>query len=117
MDAFVRNYCSGKRCGPCASHLKCTTSLRKVLCMMIHFYHKLSFQSVFNFICQAVEPEILPPIFHLECPSPESCLSAHCRHKYELENAYGVNAAIIPSVLILKEGVIAFNSHQNSRSI
>nr|XP_022331746.1 uncharacterized protein LOC111129580 isoform X1 [Crassostrea virginica]XP_022331751.1 uncharacterized protein LOC111129580 isoform X1 [Crassostrea virginica]XP_022331759.1 uncharacterized protein LOC111129580 isoform X1 [Crassostrea virginica] len=61
-------------------------------------------QSVFNFICQAVEPEILPPIFHLECPSPESCLSAHCRHKYELENAYGVNAAIIPSVLILKEG-------------
>nr|XP_022310203.1 uncharacterized protein LOC111115670 isoform X1 [Crassostrea virginica] len=61
-------------------------------------------QSVFNYICQAVEPEILPPIFSLECPSPTSCQSADCKHTYELEYAHGVNVAKIPSVLILKEG-------------
>ena len=85
--------------------------------MMIHFCHKFSFQGVFNYICQAVEPEILPPIFSLECPSPTSCQSADCKHTYELEYAHGVNVAKIPSVLILKEGVITFNIHQNCPSI
>lgn len=72
----------------------------KKLCKLL-----FTFQSVFSWIIQEVDPEVLPPVFHLECRTPTNCPNSNCPHIYELQNSYKVNVADLPEILYLREGV------------
>lgn len=61
-------------------------------------------KSVFSWIIQEVDPEVLPPVFHLECRTPTNCPNSNCPHIYELQNSYKVNVADLPEILYLREG-------------
>ncbi|XP_061175959.1 uncharacterized protein LOC133184907 [Saccostrea echinata] len=66
-------------------------------------------KSVYSWIIQQMDPEILPPVFHLECSSPTSCQNKGCPHIYELGNSYKVKVEELPDVLYLREGCFAVN--------
>lgn len=61
-------------------------------------------KSVFSWIIQEVDPEVLPPVFHLECRTPTNCPNSNCPHIYELQNSYKVHVADLPEILYLREG-------------
>lgn len=54
---------------------------------------------------QEVDPEILPPVFHLECRTPTNCSNSNCPHIYELQNSFKVNVGKLPKILYLREGL------------
>lgn len=71
-------------------------------------YHIISYyllQSVYSWIISAIDPEILPPVFHLECFAPTNCQSKNCPHIYELAKDHKVSVDELPDVLYLREGV------------
>ncbi|XP_062610441.1 FK506-binding protein 5-like [Saccostrea cucullata] len=68
------------------------------------FHHADTVQSVYTYICQIIEPEILPATFHLECVSPTACKEEKCMHCYELGECYDMSINQLPALLVLKEG-------------
>ncbi|XP_061193015.1 uncharacterized protein LOC133201239 isoform X2 [Saccostrea echinata] len=68
------------------------------------FHHTDTVQSVYTFICQIIDPEILPSVFHLECISPTTCTERECIHCFELTECFEMPIDKLPSLLVLKEG-------------
>ncbi|XP_061191015.1 uncharacterized protein LOC133199174 [Saccostrea echinata] len=64
-------------------------------------------KSVFSWICVEIDPEILPPVFHLECRTPTNCPNPSCPHIYELKNNFKVKVGDLPNILYLREGYFA----------
>lgn len=55
---------------------------------------------------QEVDPEILPPAFHLECRTPTNCPNSNPPPPiYELQNSFKVNVGKLPKILYLREGL------------
>nr|XP_022287447.1 uncharacterized protein LOC111100118 isoform X6 [Crassostrea virginica] len=65
--------------------------------------------SIYTWILSEVEPEILPPVFHLECRKPSSCEQSNCPHIWELEKAHSKKITELPPVLFLREGNFSAN--------
>ncbi|XP_056004810.1 uncharacterized protein LOC125657539 [Ostrea edulis] len=64
-------------------------------------------KSVYSWIISPIDPEILPPVFHLECFAPTNCQSKNCPHIYELAKDHKVSVDELPDVLYLREGYFA----------
>ncbi|XP_062608618.1 uncharacterized protein LOC134270405 [Saccostrea cucullata] len=73
------------------------------------FKHGDTVKSVYSWIVQEIDPEILPPVFHLECFAPTMCKDKGCPHIYELGNSHKVKVEELPDVLYLREGCFAVN--------
>nr|XP_022287442.1 uncharacterized protein LOC111100118 isoform X2 [Crassostrea virginica] len=65
--------------------------------------------SIYTWILSEVEPEILPPVFHLECRKPSSCEQSNCPHIWELEKTHSKKITELPPVLFLREGNFSAN--------
>ncbi|CAC5415447.1 unnamed protein product [Mytilus coruscus] len=64
-------------------------------------------QVLYTWICMEMDPEILPPKFHLGCHAPEKCTDDDCDHSYVLtpDSANYKIYKHTPTLLFIKEDV------------
>ncbi|XP_063418097.1 uncharacterized protein LOC134700871 [Mytilus trossulus] len=68
-------------------------------------------QVLYTWICMEMDPEILPPKFHLGCHAPEKCTDDDCDHNYILtpDSANYKIYKHTPTLLFIKEDIYHLN--------